>query len=139
MAVESLNPYLHYNGNAAEAIQLYEQALGAKVNGVMHYSDMPGQTFSDEHKQRVMHANLSIGSSALMLADDMPNAPSPASNGQVLVNFTDGDSMVKSFHEMASGGTVVLALHNTFWGARFGIVVDRFGISWAFHGPKMEA
>src|SRR5262249_32940648 len=60
MAIKQLNPYLNFDGTAAKAIALYEKALGAKVDRVQKFGDMPGNT-PPETKDRVMHASLRIG------------------------------------------------------------------------------
>src|SRR6187551_2905258 len=72
MSIRKLNPYLNFNGTAAKAIKLYESALGAKVENVMPWTDMPGQPPSPESKDRLMHAVLRIGEGVVMLSDSPP-------------------------------------------------------------------
>ena len=134
MAVKSLNPYINFNGTAEKALKLYESALGAKVNNVMRFGDLPDSKLGPEHKNRVMHAHLQIGGGTLMLSDTMPDAPVVTdSNVQVMLDFDDPADMARKFEALSSGGKVTMPLHDTFWGAKFGMLTDALGIDWMFN------
>ena len=130
MSITNVNPYLNFDGTAGKAIKLYESALGAKVESVMPFGDNgpPGT------KDRVMHATLRIGDGVVMLSDTMPGMPPPAGNNMhVSVNCTDVAEMTKQFDALAVGGRVRMPLADQFWGARFGMLTDAFGINWMFN------
>ncbi|MBI4904474.1 MAG: glyoxalase/bleomycin resistance/extradiol dioxygenase family protein [Acidobacteria bacterium] len=140
MPVQNLSPYLHFDGVAAEAIRLYQEAFGAKAVTVMPYSDMPNNSFSEEQRKLVMHSELSIGESALLLSDKMPGMPPrEGGNGEVLLNFHDAASLQKAFDVIAATGKPIMPPHDSFWGARFGVAVDKFGVWWSFHSPRDAA
>jgi PhnB protein len=134
MAIKSLNPYLSFDGTAEKAIELYESALGAKTEGPMRWGDVPDMKVAAEHRNRVMHALLHIGEGDLMLADSQPDRPAAKdTNVQVCLHFDDVADMAKKFAALGAGGQVTMPLQDTFWGARFGMLTDAYGIHWMFN------
>ena len=134
MAIKNVNPYLNFTGTAEKAIKLYESALGAKTENVMRFGDAKGMDVAPEQKNRVMHAALIIGGGAIMLSDTMPNMPPPEGNNvHVSLNCDDEADMKKQFEALAAGGKVTMPLQDTFWGAKFGMLTDAFGIHWMFN------
>jgi PhnB protein len=132
MSIKQINPYLNFNGTADKAIQLYEKALGAKTVNVMRFGDVPaGMPIAPGDKNRVMHAVLQLGAGTIMLSDTMPNAP-VASEGNVTVSldFDDVGDMTAKFDALGAGGKVTMPLADTFWGAKFGMLTDAFGVRW---------
>jgi PhnB protein len=134
MAITQLNPYLNFDGTAAKAIALYERALGAKVENVQRFKDVPGEPSKPENADRVMHALLRIGAGVLMISDAPPGMPPTlGSNVHVCLDFDDSADMAKRFDALAAGGQVAMPLQDTFWGARFGMLTDAYGIRWMFN------
>jgi PhnB protein len=135
MAIKKLNPYLNFDGTAAEAIKLYERVLDAKTEGTMRFGDMPGSDTPPQHKDRVIHALLHIGEGVIMISDTMPGTPfsTEGTNTHVCVDFSDADDMVRRFDALAAGGKVTMPVSDTFWGAKFGMLTDRFGVRWMFN------
>lgn len=137
MAIKQLNPYLFFNGDAGEAIKLYERVLGAKVQNIQRYGDIPGNTPKPENKDRIIHAMLAIGPAIVMISDEPADSTvSKTTNVHVCMDFDDAADQAARFEGLAQGGTVTMALHDTFWGARFGTLVDRYGIHWMFNCEK---
>lgn len=135
----SVCPYLNFNGTASEAIALYEQALGAKVMFIQRFGDTPEMPTPEGMASRVMHATLSIGNTSLLISDAMPGSTvEPGTNTHVCLQYSDIADVDAHFAAMSDGATIVMPLDNTFWGARFGMLVDRYGISWMFNAelPK---
>jgi PhnB protein len=133
MAITQVNPYIHFNGDAAQAIKHYEAVLGAKVERSMTYGQMPGNTPKDENKDRVMHCALKLGACTLMLSD----APAEhvgiiGTNVEVSLAYDDEDELRKAFDGLSKDGQVVFPLHEAFWGGTFGMLVDGFGVHWMF-------
>jgi len=135
MAIKKLNPYLNFDGDAAQAVKLYESALGAKVESLSRMGEMPNSTTAPEHKDRVMHALLRLGElGVLMISDSPPGAPSvKGTNCYIVLDFDDVSDMEQKFNALASGGKVNMPLNDTFWGARFGMLTDAFGVNWMFN------
>lgn len=131
MAIRQLNPYVHFNGNAAQAIELYERVLGAKRHMVLRYGDVAGANAKEEHTGRILHSELKLGEESLMISDVMPedNCPTDA-NIEITLDFTDLDEMTKAFEGLSEGGNVAYPLHDTFYGAKLGMLKDAFGVRW---------
>lgn len=133
--VTHIIPHLHFHGEATKAIELYQRALGAEVLACMRWSDMPGEARpSAEDNDKVMHAALQIGQAKLLLADRASGSPNVgAGNGTIMIECADADDLQHRFDALAEGGKVTMAIHDAFWGARFGILDDAFGVTWMFH------
>ncbi|MGN6164466.1 MAG: VOC family protein [Flavisolibacter sp.] len=134
--MEAIVPYLNFNGNAKEALDFYEKAL----NGKVAYS----QTFADANmaqdesmKDKILHAVFEAGQLKFMVSDCPPGV-SVREGDQVSLslNFHDLDSIEKTFAALADGGHITMPLQDTFWGARFGMTKDRFGVHWMFNHDK---
>jgi PhnB protein len=134
MSVKILNPYINFNGTAAKAIQLYESALGAKVESVMRYGETPGMNAPPEQKDLILHAALQIGGGVLMMTDGSPHQPvATESNVHVALHLTDVAEAEKAFQALSAGGKVIQPLQDTFWGAKFGTLTDAYGVHWMFN------
>jgi PhnB protein len=133
MAIKTLNPYLNFDGTANDAIKLHESALGAKVENVQRFGDVKTMPCPPGSEQRVMHAHLVIGGGAVMISDGMPGMPIERGNNMhVTLHFDDPKEMDAKFDALAAGGQVTMPLQDTFWGARFGMLTDAYGIRWMF-------
>jgi PhnB protein len=142
MAIKKINPYLSFDGGAAKAIELYERALGAKVESLMRFGDAVamGRPAPDTHKDRVMHAILRVGEERFMVMDAPPGVPVPAaSNVQIALELDDPAELTERFDALAAGGVIRVAPHDAFWGAKFGMLTDAFGIAWIFNCPTKKA
>jgi PhnB protein len=134
MAIKKLNPYLNFNGTAEKAIKLYESALGAKTDRIMRFGDVPDSNIAPESKHLVMHAALFIGAGVIMVSDCQPDRPTTAGDSiQVSLDFDDATDMAKKFDALSAGGKVLLPLQDMFWGAKFGMLKDAYGINWMFN------
>jgi PhnB protein len=137
MSIESLNPYIILNGTAAQAIGLYEQALGARTVDRMRFGDAPPDMKMKSNPalaDRIMHASLSIGKAVVMLSDTLPEQPiTQGDHVQIALHFDDPADMVKKFDALSAGGKVTSPITEAFWGAQFGTLVDRFGVPWMFN------
>jgi PhnB protein len=139
MAIKSLNPYLFFNGDAAAAIAFYEQTLGAKPDGVMHWGDVPGMDVAPGNEKRVMHSQLFLGDGIIMVSDGSPGEQIPfGRNARVTLHYTDVEDMTRRFDALAQGGEVTMPLADTFWGATFGMLTDKFGVAWMFNCDKAK-
>lgn len=131
MSITSLNPYLNFNGNAAQAVEFYQRTLGARVEQIMRFDQAPGMEASEENKRRIMHCQLRIGAAVLMVSDTMPGAPEQReTNMHVVLHFSDVDDLNGRFAALSEGGKVSYPVHDAFFGAKFGMLVDPFGVPW---------
>ena len=128
--MKTLNAYLFFPGTCEEALNFYQTSIGGEIASLMRFSDAP-MPVAEENAQRVMHAEFRSGDLYFMASDGMPGDDvTPGNSVQLSLNFDDTAEQETVFNSLADGGSVEMALDNTFWGARFGILTDRYGIRW---------
>jgi len=135
--VQSLQPYLSFDGRCEEAIEFYRAALGAEVTMLMRFSENPDPGMCvPGSENKVMHANLRIGDSTL-LASDSRCEGKPSFHGFALsLTASDEAEAERLFASLADGGQVQMPLTKTFFSSRFGMVADRFGVCWMVIVPQ---
>jgi PhnB protein len=126
-----VQPYLMFDGRCEEAIEFYRKALGAEVQALIRFKDSPdAASCANGHGDKVMHTCLRIGDNAVM-ASDGQCAGKPGFQGFSLsVTAADDAEAEKRFAALADGGQVQMPLSKTFFASSFGVVADRFGVSW---------
>jgi PhnB protein len=133
-----LNPYLNFQGNAAEAIEFYRTVFGGDVQ-IMTFAE-GGMPHEPADADKVMHAQLDAENGmTLMAADSVPGTP-PASGVSISLSGEDDAELSGYYERLAEGGTVVEPLMMAPWGDKFGMVADRFGILWLVNisGPGAQ-
>jgi PhnB protein len=126
-----LNTYLSFNDECEAAFKFYEQCLGGKIDSMMTYGDSPmADQTPPEKLDKIMHASLIVGDSVLMGSDAPPQFFEKPQGFSVSLVFDDAVEAERIFNALAENGTVQMPIQETFWAARFGMVVDRFGIPW---------
>ena len=129
--MRGINTYLNFDGNCREAMTFYKDCLGAEVL-FMPFAAGP-MDVPEQAKNRIMHARLSKGAAILMASDAMPGMPfQPGNNFSVALGCESAEELERVFAAFAAKGKVTMPLQDTFWGARFGMISDQFGISWMF-------
>ena len=128
--MKEVNPYLNFNGSTRRAMTFYNECFGAKLD-IMPMPDAQGQPSTDPNS-RVMHACISRnGQSILMASDTMPSHTlQPGNNMHVSIQCESVAEIERLFAALSHGGVVKVPLADTFWGARFGMLTDQFGIQW---------
>lgn len=130
-------PYLNFKGNCKEAFEFYEQCLGGKIEAMIRFQDMYANAPCPEEWQNgIMHARLSLGDGTLM-ASDAPAERYVAPQGMwVSLHPQTPEEADRIFQALAEGGEIEMPIQATDWAARFGMVRDRFGISWMINCEK---
>jgi PhnB protein len=125
--------YVNFAGNCEEALNFYKEVLGGEVLQISHMGE--GQMEVPEHvKGKVMHARLKIGENVLYMSDTFD--PASVTQGNNISLSLQPDTIAQTedlFAKLSTGGIVKMPLQDTFWGARFGMFVDKFGIHWMFN------
>lgn len=122
--------YLTFAGNCEEAINFYKEAIGAEILLVNRMGESPMEV-PENLKGKIMHARLRIGENELYMSDTFdPSSVSQGNNVSLSIQIDDTAQLEKLFTRLSAGGTVTMSLQDTFWGARFGMFVDKFGIQW---------
>jgi len=126
-----LNPHLHFNGECEAAFKFYEECLGGKITFMMPHEGTPiADQVPAEWRNKILHASLKVGDEVLMGADAPPDHYRKPQGFSVTLGMKDPAEAERIFHALAENGTVQMPLQETFWAARFGMLIDRFGIPW---------
>jgi PhnB protein len=125
--------YLFFDGKCEEGLEFYKRALGAEVSMLMRYKDSPEPPPPDcgpRDPNKVMHAQFRVGDTTILASDGRATG-NPRFEGFALALAvkTEGEA-VQAFEALANGGKVEMPLAKTFFSARFGMVVDKFGVFW---------
>src|SRR5258705_3370502 len=127
--MKTLIPYLHFNGTCEEALKFYAEAFSGKVTQISRFGEAPTQ-MPDDKKNQVMHARFEAENIRFMASDAMDKKIVPGSTVRLSIDFTDQDEMERVWSRLEKGSTVVMPLGDQFWGARFGMLEDKYGIGW---------
>jgi len=136
----NVQPYISFEGRAAEAIEFYKGAVGATVDMVMHFKDAPPEMqaqMSPDSKDKVMHAAFHIGDTQVMASDGQCTGKANFSGISLTLNAADDAEAEKLFGALGKGGQVTMPMSETFFAHRFGVVADKFGVSWMVIHAKM--
>jgi PhnB protein len=134
--------YLNFRGNAGEALAFYETVFKTPTPQIMKFGDAPPSPafqMPEEMKPLVMHADLEIYGTHIMVSDTPAHMPFQLGNNiTIVVTLDDMDEIKRAFEALADGGTVQQPLQETFWSKCYGALVDRFGVGWQLsHEPKV--
>lgn len=138
--------YFSFNGNCKEALDFYAKAFNGSITELHPYSEnqevcknLPDKWWHD----KIMHASSSAGDVLFMASDIMPGE-GPCNQTVVpettpislSLNFDSIAEETQIFNNLANGGKITMPLQDTFWGAHFGTLTDKFGIKWLFNCDK---
>lgn len=151
-----IQPYLFFEGRCEEAIAFYRQALDAEVVMLSRFGDMPpdandgGDAGGGDGQgcagggapppaEAVMHAELRIGTSRLLLSDGFTAGQAEFKGVSLALSVADDAEAARRFEVLADGGKIEMPLGPSFFSTAFGVVRDRFGVSWMVVGPESGA
>ena len=122
--------YVHFPGECEEAINFYKDSLNGEIVQMSRMGDSKMEV-AETLKQKIMHARLKVGDDEIYMSDTFePASITKGNNVSISLDIESPDKMEKMFNKLASGGTIKMPLQDTFWGAKFGMLVDKFGINW---------
>lgn len=130
-----LDPYLNFPGNTEEAFNFYKSVFGGEFAMVTRFKDT---TQADKlpagDADKIMHIALPIGKGNILMATDalesMGQKVEYGNNTHMCLSAESVAEADQLFNALGEGGTITMPLENTFWGAYFGMVTDKFSISW---------
>ncbi|HEV2220115.1 MAG TPA: VOC family protein [Casimicrobiaceae bacterium] len=132
-----IQPYLFFDGRCEEAIEFYRRALGAEVTMLMRNKDNPeppqAGMVPPGSENKVMHANLRIGDSVVLASDGHCQGKPEFRGFSLTIVAPDIATADRMFKALTDGGHVQMPLAKTFFSPRFGMVTDRFGVSWMIY------
>lgn len=126
-----LNPYLSFTGNAEAALEHYRNALGGDLE-IMRYGGTPAAEYAPpDWSSKVLHGTLRSPAGVLMASDATEDrVKNPGDNFHITVRTETEAEADAVFAKLGTGGTVTMPLEATFFSAKFGMLIDKFGISW---------
>ena len=113
--------FINFDGDCRQAVDFYAHAFDSEVQGLMTFSEMPPDptyVVSEEDRDKVMYCSMMIGGTNVMFSI------SP------VVSMKKDADVSRAFDRLKAGGTVDMELQTTFWSPLYGMVTDRFGVSW---------
>jgi len=133
----TVNPYLTFNGNCEKAFLFYQSVFGGEIPYMGRFIDMPpmdGKTINPEDAEKIMHVNLPISKETTLYGSDSTSdfggEVLAGNNFSISVNVESKEEADHIFNGLSAGANVTMPLHQSFWGAYFGMLVDQFGIAW---------
>lgn len=133
----TVNVYLNFDGQCEEAFSFYKSVFGGEFSYIGRFNEMPqdeNNKLSEADGNKIMHVSLPISAETNLFGSDTVGAWSPklvqGNNYSISINASSKEEADRLFNGLSAGGQVTMPLENTFWGAYFGMFVDKFGINW---------
>ena len=126
-----VNPYVTFDGHCEAAFKFYQNCLGGKIEAMIPHEGTPAADHVPaEWRSKIMHARMVVGNDGLMGSDAPPDRYEQPKGFSVTIQIKDPAEAERIFHTLAENGKVQMPIQQTFWSARFGMLVDGFGIPW---------
>lgn len=129
--------HLVFGGQCNAAFQFYERALGGKIVNIHTYGNSPmAEQVPPEWRDKVVHGSFAVGGMVLAGADMLPKQYVKPQGFYVLLSVEDTVDAERIFSALAENGEIHMAIQQTFWSSRFGVLTDQFGIPWEISCEK---
>lgn len=129
-------PYLTFNGNAKEALNYYQKVFDGEILAIQTFGEADYPT-PPEAENRIIHAQFKKDALFFMVSDTFPGQPVETGNHISLVlEFESEASIQKVYDNLHQESKVLMKLQDTFWGAKYAKVKDKFGIVWDLNFTK---
>ncbi len=126
--MKALQVYLGFPGNCEEALNFYCTCFGGEIKTIRYLEEEPDHDFLKEGD--VLHAEFEAENIYFMASDGLSEEEVLGGTVTLSLECTDSEEQDEIFKSLSEGGEVTMPLQDTFWGARFGMLTDRFGIRW---------
>ncbi len=134
-----LEPYIFFYGRCEEALEFYKNALGGtyEFTRMEEAPPMPDMPVPPEAAKRIMHSTFKGPGFSFMASDGREEKAVNPDEGNISLSlgFEDKAEGDRIFKALSEGGDVRMPLSDAFWGGRFGMVADKFGIEWMITTP----
>jgi len=132
-----LNPYLNFNGTTRQAMEFYQGVFGGTVN-LSTFGDFGAKDSPDA--DRIMHGMLETAANYTIMAADVTSDMQYQPMAGFAVSLSGDDEALRGYwNELSDGGTVTMPLQKQVWGDEFGMVTDKFGVSWLVNISQPQA
>jgi PhnB protein len=133
-------PNLMFDGQCEAAFNLYEKCFRGKITFMMTFEDAPGHMQAPpDWRKKISHATFSHADFMLSGSDAQPGVYQKPQGFALQLNLSDPAEAERIFNTLAENGAVQMALQETFWALRFGVLTDQFGIPWLINGESGRA
>jgi PhnB protein len=132
----SINPYIHFNGNAEEAFTLYKSVFDSDFSSIVRFKDMnfEGAPNDEKEAEKIMHIALPIGKHNVLMGSDTPKQLGTHSEmetrSKIFVSAESKEEADQICNGLSKGGQIEMPMENSPWGTYFGMLRDKFGIEW---------
>lgn len=135
-----ISVHLSFRGECEVAFLFYAKCLGGSVVTMLTYGQSPlASQVPADWQGKILHATLVVDDVELAGADVAPGDYERPQGFSTLLEVSGVAEAERIFAALAEGGIVRMALQQTFWAERFGVLVDRFGIPWEINCPGDQA
>ena len=132
----TVEPYLFFDGRCEEALQFYKKALGAEIEMMMRFKESPDAAHNPPgSEEKILHASIRIGKSRLLASDGHCQGKPSFQGFGISLAAENIEEVDRWFAALSEGGEVQMPLAKTFFAPKFGMVKDRFGVSWMVIAP----
>jgi PhnB protein len=138
----TINPYIHFNGNAEEAFTFYKSVFGGEFAMVTRFKDLSNaeHPISETEGNKIMHIALPIGKTSVLMASDTPEFMGKHNENETRSKISIGaeskEEADKLFNGLSAGGTIEMPIADSPWGSYFGMFRDKYGIEWMIDFDK---
>ncbi len=134
-----LIPYIMFSGDAEQALNFYKEVLNGEIKDINRFGEAPMNNTPEGHKDKILHSTFLFGGNTIMVSDSMPGQEAASdSNIHLSIDMPDADELQQVFTKLSVGGEITMPLQDTFWGATFGMLTDKFNVKWMFNHDKKK-
>ena len=130
----TINPYIHFNGNAEEAFKFYKSVFGGEFARVVRFKEMPIPGIPENEADKIMHIALPIGNKSLLMGSDTPSFMGKHNENEnrskISIQAESKEEADFLYNKLSAGGHIEMPIDDSPWGTYFGMFRDKYGIEW---------
>lgn len=132
----SINPYIHFNGNAEEAFTFYKSVFGGDFAMVARFKDLQSteHPVPENEANKIMHISLPIGKTNVLMGSDTPEVMGKHNENEtrskISITADSKEEADRLFNGLSAGGEIEMPVADSPWGSYFGMFRDKYGIEW---------
>lgn len=137
----NINPYLNFAGNTEEAFNFYKSIFGGEFAMLQRFGQTPdAEKMPPGVENMIMHVSLPIGNGNILMGTDAPEEMgfklNKGNNFYLCLGPDSKEEADRIFNALSEAGEIEMALQDTFWGAYYGSLTDKFGVKWMVNYQK---
>lgn len=136
--IPSICPYLTFSGQCREAMTYYQQCFGGDLQLQTVAESPVASQCPPDISHHIMHSMLTNGNLTIMASDMHREAIVNGNTITLVLQGLDESDARRLFGQLSDRGQVIEPLHESFWGALFGVAEDRFGMRWLFNVERQN-